>query len=233
MELEKLIRDISEMIQREGNVRAVFGEPTTLDNRKLVPIARFVVNLGGGLPTPAEAVSPLLEILIGPGQEENTMLVNQIMSPGAISCHIDDSVHHAAQLMWEFDCGALPVVTQEQRVVAMLTDRDICMAAYTQGKPLSEIGVRSAMSQALYTCSPDDSLEKAEQLMRDHQVRRLPVVDRDGKAVGILSLNDLAGASIRQHPSYASSTNEISAASVARTLAAVGAHPIAAHIKLS
>jgi len=154
------------------------------------------------------------------------MLVKQFMSQSVISCHLDDNLSQAAKLMWEYDCGVVPVVAQDGRVLAMLTDRDICMAAYTQGKVLSEIAVRVAMSQELYSCYPEDTLEQAEQLMRDYQVRRLPVVDRQGQAVGILSLNDLACALTRQHPSCQGAGNGISNSSMAQTLAAVGAHRI-------
>jgi CBS domain-containing protein len=98
--------------------------------------------------------------------------------------------------MWERDCGAVPVLDQEGSVVAMLTDRDLCMAAMTQGKALSEIRVSSAMSRSLWACRPDDDLSQAEALMRTRKVRRLPVVDAEGRLLGILSLSDLARASM-------------------------------------
>jgi CBS-domain-containing membrane protein len=78
----------------------------------------------------------------------------------------------------------------------MLTDRDLCMAAMLQGKGLSEIRVSSAMSRDLWYCRPDDDLSYAEEVMRMHKVRRLPVVDAQGKLLGILSLSDLARASM-------------------------------------
>lgn len=78
------------------------------------------------------------------------------------------------------------------QVVGTITDRDICMAAYTQGKRLSELPIATVMPHEVFSCSPDDSSEVAESIMQRHQVRRLPVIDRTGKLVGVLSVNDLA-----------------------------------------
>jgi CBS-domain-containing membrane protein len=106
----------------------------------------------------------------------------------------------------------------------MLTDRDICMAACTQGRPLSEISVRTAMSPALHACAPDDTVEHAAQVMRQHQVRRLPVVRDDGRPVGVLSLNDISLLAVRQHPSALRSPDSISLSKAAQTFAAVCTH---------
>lgn len=152
------------------------------------------------------------------------MLVNQIMSQPVASCHVGDTLEQAARLMWEKDCGAIPVLDESGRVIAMLTDRDICMAAYTQGKPLSGISVRSSMSKELFSCQPLDSVTAVEQLMREHQIRRIPVLDMEGLPVGVLSLNDVALAAAHQHPGAPGSTNGISLASTAETLAALCAH---------
>jgi CBS domain-containing protein len=94
--------------------------------------------------------------------------------------------------MWDHDCGCIPVVDNEGKLVGMITDRDICMAAYTQGKPLAEIAVSTAMAPRAYTCALTDSVGSAEKLMAAKQVRRLPVVDKQGRLVGLLSLHDIA-----------------------------------------
>jgi CBS-domain-containing membrane protein len=73
-----------------------------------------------------------------------------------------------------------------------VTDRDICMAAYTQGQRLSSIPVTVAMAKSVITCQADDDVDAAERSMRQARIRRLPVVDPQGQLVGILSLNDLA-----------------------------------------
>lgn len=149
------------------------------------------------------------------------MLAKELMSHPVATCGVDDNLDRAANLMWDCDCGAVPIVDTAGCAVAMLTDRDICMAAYLQGKPLREISVRSAMSQSLFACAPDDSLENVEQLMMEHQIRRIPVIDPEGRPVGILSINDLARAANRQHPAAHGITNGLTLSVAAKTLAAV------------
>ncbi len=104
----------------------------------------------------------------------------------------EQTLADAARLMWEGDCGCLPVVDTDRRVIGVLTDRDICLAAYFKGQPLHEIPVESTMSRLLTTCRPFDTVEAAEVVMSAAQVRRLPVTDDAGRLVGILSLNDIA-----------------------------------------
>lgn len=125
------------------------------------------------------------------------MKVEDLMTTEVGTCRPYDGVDRSAQVMWEQDCGAVPVVDQDRRVVAMLTDRDICMAAFTQGRALSEIRVSTAMSRSLWSCHPGDDVANAEALMRSQKVRRLPVVDMEGKLVGILSLSDIARAAVK------------------------------------
>ena len=100
--------------------------------------------------------------------------------------------------MWEKDCGCLPVVDVAGRVVGMITDRDICMAAYTRGTPLGGETVESAMTRGVVTCGPEDTLGEVERLMKTAQVRRIPVVDDNAKLIGIISLSDMARA--ETHP---------------------------------
>src|SRR5689334_6521679 len=75
------------------------------------------------------------------------MKIAEFMTQGVYTVHPHDTLEKAAGVMWEHDCGAVPVVEHDGRVVAMITDRDICMAAYTQGRRLSAMRVDSAMSQ--------------------------------------------------------------------------------------
>jgi len=128
------------------------------------------------------------------------MKVQDLMTTDVGTCRAFDGAHRGAQIMWERDCGAVPVLDQEGRVVAMLTDRDLCMAAMTQARALSEIRVSSAMSRNLWACRSEDDLSQAEAVMRAHKVRRLPVGDAEGKLLGILSLSDLARASMKPKP---------------------------------
>jgi CBS domain-containing protein len=120
------------------------------------------------------------------------MNVREIMSTPAVSCRQEDTLNTAAQLMWETDCGAIPVVGDDGQLVGIITDRDICMAAYTQGKCLPDILVSQVMSRVVYSCRAEDALDVAEHLMSDKQIRRLPVVDGDSRPIGILSLGDVA-----------------------------------------
>jgi signal-transduction protein with cAMP-binding, CBS, and nucleotidyltransferase domain len=77
-------------------------------------------------------------------------------------------------------------------VVGIVTDRDVCMATYTTGRAPQSIRVADAMSDQVFCCQAEDSLEAAEILMREKQIRRLPVVDDQSRPVGVLSLNDVA-----------------------------------------
>jgi CBS domain-containing protein len=131
------------------------------------------------------------------------MNVRELMNSQVVSCSPQDTLERAAQLMWDGDLGAVPVVDDDGHPVGMVTDRDICIAAYTQGCRLSESRVASAMARDLRTCKPSDSVGYAEELMRKYQVRRLPVVD-GGKLVGMVSLNDFATAAADKRGNKAS-----------------------------
>jgi CBS domain-containing protein len=120
------------------------------------------------------------------------MNVEELMSRNVQTCAASDSVNDAARIMWEQDCGCVPVVEADGIVVGIITDRDICMAAYTQGRGLMHMNVESAASKNVVTIGKDESLRRAKELMREAQVRRLPVVDSGGRLVGLLSLSDLA-----------------------------------------
>lgn len=153
------------------------------------------------------------------------MRVSEIMTKSVKSCSVNDTLQRAAQLMWENDCGCVPVTDVDGSVVGILTDRDVCMAGYTQGKPFAEIPVSIAMARSVHTVSEDDPVESAEALMRDKQVRRVPVLDGGNRLRGILSLNDLARQTQRAHGRR---SNGIGADAIAQTLAAIG-EPHAEH----
>jgi CBS domain-containing protein len=125
------------------------------------------------------------------------MRLRELMSHPVVSCSSGATLDHPARLMWEFDCGTIPVVDDDGRLVGMITDRDICMGSLMQGKPLHEIPVRSVMAHDLVSCHADDSVETAEHAMRDNRIRRIPVLDNDRRPLGIVSLNDLARLAFR------------------------------------
>jgi|RhiMetdeSRZDD1v2_1073273.scaffolds.fasta_scaffold150496_3 CBS domain-containing protein len=126
------------------------------------------------------------------------MQVGDIMNTLVVVCRPSDTLEVAARLMWECDCGTLPVVDGENRVAGIVTDRDICMSAYMKGRPLSGVRVGEAMTLHVYTCGAEDSIPSAERLMRDRQVRRLPVVDGAERPIGIVTLGDVARFATRQ-----------------------------------
>jgi CBS domain-containing protein len=130
------------------------------------------------------------------------MNVEQLMTRDVQTCHPGDPLIVAARIMWERDCGCVPVVEAENgtaRLVGMITDRDVSMAAYTQGLLLCEIKVRSAMATSVRSCRPTDSIHSALKTMEKNQFHRLPVVDEHGRLVGLLSLADVAREAAREH----------------------------------
>ncbi len=130
------------------------------------------------------------------------MNVGQLMRRQVRTCRRDDSLNVAARIMWEEDCGCVPVVEEASadrpKLVGILTDRDICMAAYTQGQPLTGIQVHSIMERDLATCVATDPIDVALTILRTRRLRRLPVVEGDGELVGLLSLADVARESHRE-----------------------------------
>jgi CBS domain-containing protein len=141
------------------------------------------------------------------------------MTSPAITCHVNDPLTLAAKRMGDGDIGVVPVVNDDGKLTGIVTDRDICMAAYTQGRGLDELLVHSAMSHHVIATSPDTTLSEVEQLMAKHQIRRVPIVDAEGMPIGIVSMNDLAIAGI--HPK-SEMTHEPS--TIAYALAAICAH---------
>ncbi len=125
------------------------------------------------------------------------MNVEQCMTRNPKTCSEWDSLESAARIMWENDCGAVPVVDSSSRLVGIITDRDTCMAAYTQGAPLHAIRLSSAMAKQVFSCAPKDSVETVERTMAKHRVRRMPVVDSQRRVVGILSIGDLARIAVK------------------------------------
>lgn len=132
------------------------------------------------------------------------MRARDLMTYPVLTCHVNDPLTVPASLMWNHDCGVVPVVNDEGKLTSIITDRDICMAAYTQGRPIGDLLVNSAMSTHAITATADASAEDLERLMAQHQVRRIPIVDGDGKPIGLVSMADLviaaapAGSTLRE-----------------------------------
>jgi CBS domain-containing protein len=123
------------------------------------------------------------------------MHLGDVMSRRPTTCCPDDMLDLVARALWERDVGVVPVV-QDARLVGMITDRDVCMAAYTQGRPLHEIRVATVMAREVHGLHPEDAVEDALRLMRERQVRRIPITDDEGRLAGIVSLADLARSAV-------------------------------------
>ena len=148
------------------------------------------------------------------------MKVQDMMSKAVTTCAMQDTLNTVAQKMWDLDCGVLPVVDPDQRPLAVITDRDVCMAALTTGKPLDDLRVMASMSKQIWTCRAQEEVNSAALRMAKHGVRRLPVVDAEGRLVGMLSLNDLAIAAAKEPLTKLTATT----ADAMRVLLAVCAH---------
>jgi CBS domain-containing protein len=112
-------------------------------------------------------------------------------------CDVNDTLDVAAKKMWDEGCGVIVVVRDDGKLAGMITDRDIAMAAYTQGRPLHELMVHSTMARHPIAVHATQRLAEIEQLMAEHRVRRVPVVDADGRPIGIVSLTDLVIESVQ------------------------------------
>lgn len=119
------------------------------------------------------------------------MKVKEIMTANPKACTLTDNLAEVARLMWEADCGIVPVLANGGKVVGLITDRDICMAAMTKCRNESNIAVEDVISGKLFACKPEDDIHTALNTMSENKVRRLPVVAADGKLRGMLSMNDV------------------------------------------
>lgn len=148
------------------------------------------------------------------------MRVRELMSIPATTCSEESSLDTAAKLMHARSCGTLPVVDPTGAIVGMITDRDICMAAQRTGRCLADISVAESIDGRVFSVRPKDTVQRAEELMRENRVRRLPVVDGENQVVGVLSINDIAREGQREsgrNPKY----QHIKSDEVMQTLAAI------------
>ncbi|MFM7137093.1 MAG: CBS domain-containing protein [Planctomycetota bacterium] len=116
--------------------------------------------------------------------------VRDVMTNEVRSCSPETSLAVAAAIMWEGDCGALPVV-ENGRVTGIITDRDVCITLGTRDRLPRTVLVRDAGTTSIIACAPDDDLRTALDAMGRCKVRRLPVVDAEQQIRGIVSLNDI------------------------------------------
>lgn len=122
------------------------------------------------------------------------MKVRDVMTSDPVCCISQNSALDAAWLMRANNCGCLPVVSgpTTRRLVGIVTDRDLCMAVIPRGAAPNAVTVAMAMTPAPLTCGPDDNIEICAALMRHYSIRRVPVVDKNGACIGLVSHTDLA-----------------------------------------
>ncbi|MGZ5436912.1 MAG: CBS domain-containing protein [Pyrinomonadaceae bacterium] len=119
------------------------------------------------------------------------MKIKEVMTPDAKAIWLTESLADAAKTMWENDCGILPIIKDGRKVVGMITDRDICMATAMRDRNPSAISVEEVMSRTVFAAEAEEDIEQALQTMREHKVRRLPVLNLEGELQGIVSMNDI------------------------------------------
>lgn len=120
------------------------------------------------------------------------MNVNEIMVTEVASCSPRTSLQDIAMMMWDRDCGAIPVVDDNRWPVGIVTDRDIAMGAALQRRPLWDIRAEEVTNgREVFCCRPDDTTSDALSLMESHEVRRLPVVNESDELCGMVSMGDI------------------------------------------
>lgn len=137
------------------------------------------------------------------------MRVAEIMAQTIEFIAPDMTIQAAATLMGELDVGALPVGTAED-LQGILTDRDILFRVVAEGRDNARVRVREAMSSLIFSCSPDDTLAVAIDIMSSYHVRRLPVRDENGTVVGWITLSDVARQLLLETEAIRSALDELS-----------------------
>jgi CBS domain-containing protein len=119
------------------------------------------------------------------------MKVVDVMMGTPYHCRPETNLGSATEMMWTGNCGFLPVVGHDEKVVGIITDRDICVALGTRGRPSGEVTVAEVMTSNVHSCAPQDEIHKALRAMREGHVRRLPVISKEGRLVGVISMDDV------------------------------------------
>lgn len=153
------------------------------------------------------------------------MKVKQIMTPQPKAIWLTESLADAAELMWENDCGVLPVMKDGRKVIGMITDRDICMAVAVRDRNPSGVSVEEVMTGQVYSVNPEDDIDHALETMQQHKIRRLPVVNAEGELEGIMSMNDVV---LNANASDGAPGNSIGYGDVVKTYQAICQHPFPA-----
>ena len=146
------------------------------------------------------------------------------MAPNPKAIWLTESLTDAARLMWENDCGVLPIIKDGRKVIGMITDRDICMAMAIRGQHPSAVSVEEVMTGQVYAVKPEDEVDQALQAMQEHKIRRLPVLNAEGELEGMLSMNDV----VLNAKASADAGEGIAYGDVVKTYQAICDHPLPA-----
>ena len=119
------------------------------------------------------------------------MKIKDIMTAEPRTCSPETNLAAAAELMLKGDCGILPVVDSEGKLVGIVTDRDMYIALATRNKLASQLTVGEVARQQVFTCEPDDDVHVALTTMKQHHIRRLPVEGFGRTVAGVVSMNDI------------------------------------------
>lgn len=122
------------------------------------------------------------------------MKCNEVMTKNPVYCLPTDNLVKVAQLMKNSDIGAIPIIENEETkiLVGILSDRDLVLKILAEERDPQSTKVEDVMSRKVITCQTDDDLEKALDLMAEHQLRRIPIIDGDNRIVGIIAQADVA-----------------------------------------
>lgn len=152
------------------------------------------------------------------------MYVNEAMTTQLLTCRPDTSLDEIARMMWDGDCGAIPVITDNNTPVGIITDRDIAMAAMLNHQPLWNIQASTIIQgQKLCCCNQQESIESCLRKMEQQEVRRVLVTDDAGSLSGILSMGD-ALAFTRSVNGSAKKSDKVDVDNVLGMLKKVSAH---------
>jgi CBS domain-containing protein len=154
-----------------------------------------------------------------PRAGKRTSSLADLMRAPAVCCGPMDSLGRAAQLMWEHDVGLVVVVDADGKPLHVVTDRDVCMGALTQGVSLWHSSVMSLSPAPVVACSEAAGVVEARRLMQEFGLRRIPVVSASGKLVGVVGIGDLVREATATAPK--SRTRGLTSAQLAQTLTAV------------
>jgi CBS domain-containing protein len=151
------------------------------------------------------------------------MRVVDVMMGTPYVCRPETNLGLATELMWTGNCGFLPVVGSEGKLVGVVTDRDICIALGTRGRRSGEVTAAEVMSEKVHACVAGDDIHTALATMRNARVRRLPVLSKEGALVGVISMDDIL---LRAEASGAAKAGIVSAEEIVDAFRAINAHQL-------